>query len=71
MLRKGVKNRMILNRARRQRWGDREVRDYEKAMKAWHEKYFGEAQVTGFYSEEAMANEPVDPTTKLRKRHAE
>jgi hypothetical protein len=66
MLTKRARNRILLNKGRRRRWADREVREYERAMVKWHEKYIGEAQKTGYYSEEAMSNEPVNPAEKIQ-----
>jgi len=60
-LSKRTRVRIMINQARRRRWADRSVRDYERAMAKWHEKYVGEAERLGHYSEEAMTNEPVYP----------
>jgi hypothetical protein len=69
-LSKGVKARIATNKARRQRWGDKPTRLYEKAMKKWHDKFGADAALYGRYSEEALACEPESPHTRWKQKHA-
>lgn len=70
MLSKEVKERIAMNKSRRSRWADKVTREYEKAMKSWHNKFGPSAELYGRYSEEALACEPESPHTRWKMKHA-